>query len=185
MRKLVLVIAVIIVMAAFAGCLGGEAEKKKSNTPVLVPKNAKSPTQSGWIDDDGNEHASAPITVGLNDTNIVHVKFTIRVDDSDPAHSDSDEGSNPDDVTVTISSGNDTEKKGGPTPFSATIEFNAPGGTEAPEYLDQSWTVQIDADLGGGKPMYFFGLIVWIDQGIAYTVDCEYSYMALEETTGI
>jgi hypothetical protein len=185
MRKLVLVIAVVIVMAAFAGCLGGEAEKKKENPPVLVPKNVQSPSQSGWIDNDGNDHASAPITFALNDTNIVNVKFTIKVDDSDQANSETDEGSNPDDVIVSISSGNDTEKKSGPTPLSATIEFTAPGGTEAPEYLDQSWTVQIDAELNGGKPIFLGFVWVYVDQGVAYKVDCEYTYMALEETTGI
>lgn len=183
MRKMVLLIIMIVISAAFAGCLGGEAEEKKAKTPQLVQKHGKNPTLSGWIDHDGNQHASGSIGVNLNDTNIVSVKFTIKVEDSDADHSETDQGSDPDQVTITISSGNTTEKKSGPTPFSTTVDVAAPGGAETPQYLDSGWTVQIDADLGGGKPVYFFGFIVYVDQGVAYTIDAEYSYMAAEETT--
>jgi hypothetical protein len=79
MRKMVLLIIMMVILAAFAGCLGGEAEKKKPKEPTLVQKQATNPPQSGWIDHDGNQHASASIGVNLNDTNIVSVKFTIKV----------------------------------------------------------------------------------------------------------
>jgi hypothetical protein len=179
---MVLLIIMMVILAAFAGCLGGEAEKKKPKEPTLVQKQATNPPQSGWIDHDGNQHASAPLGVNLNDTNIVSVKFTIKVEDSDADHSDTDQGSDPDQVTITVGGGNTTEKKSGSTPFTATISFVAPGGTEAPQYLDSGWTVQIDAELGGGKPVYFFGFIVYVDQGVSYTINAEYSYMMAEET---
>jgi hypothetical protein len=179
---MVLLIIMIVILAAFAGCLGGEAEEKKAKTPTLVQKHAKNPTLSGWIDHDGNQHASGSIGVNLNETNIVQVKFTVKVEDSDADHSETDQGSDPDDVTVTISGGNFSEKKTGITPFSTQLDFGAPGGTETPQYLDSGWTVQIDSNLGGGKPVYFFGFIVYVDQGVAYTIDADYTYMAPEET---
>jgi hypothetical protein len=182
MRKLVLLIAVIIILAAFAGCLGGEAGEKKDKEILLVQKTGKIAPLSGWIDEDGNEHASQSFEVVLNDTNIVTAKFSIKVDDSNPENSETDDGSAPDEITVTVSSGNSSEKKSGPTPYSTMVEFKAPGGTEAPQYLDSRWTVQIEADLGGGKPMFIFGRIVYIDQGVAYTINAEYTYMAAEET---
>lgn len=182
MRKLVLLVVMVVVFAAFAGCLGGEEKEKKEKVVPLVQKTGKIIPLSGWIGTDGNEHAAQSFTITLNDTNIVTVKFSIKVDDSDADHSETDEGSNPDDITITVSSGNSTETKSGPTPYNTQIEFKAPGGTETPEYLDSSWTVDINADLGGGKPRFFFGLIVWIDQGVAYTINADYTYMQPEET---
>jgi hypothetical protein len=182
MRKWVLLIAITITMAAFAGCLGGGSEGPKENPTGLVLKHGTVETMSGWINEDGNEHASQSFPITLNDTNIVSVKFTISVEDSDPEHSETDEGSNSDDITVTITGNNETETKQGPTPLSATIEFKSPQGLETPVYLSSSWNIQIDAELGGGKPMFIFGRIVYIDQGIAYKISGDYSYMAEEIT---
>jgi hypothetical protein len=76
--------------------------------------------------------------------------------------------------------GNETSELTGSTPFRRDFEFKSLAGPDGSEYLGQSWTVNIDATLGGGKPTYFFGFIVYIDQGVSYTIEGEYSYMAPE-----
>lgn len=182
MHKWVLLVTITIIMAAFAGCLGGGSEGPKENPSTLVVKHGTIQPISGWIDTDGNEHASQSFQINLNDTNIVSVTFKVSVEDSDPGHSETDEGSNADDVTVTVTGNNETDSYQQTTPLSASIEFNSPQGRDPPVYLGENWDVQIEADLGGGKPRFVFGFIVWIDQGVAYTISGDYSYMA-EETT--
>ncbi len=182
MRKWALLVVTVLIMGALAGCLSGEAEEKKEKTPELVVKHDTIPQLTGWIDDDGNGNtANGQVSVSLNNTNIISVKFTIKVEDSNTEHSETDQGSDPDDITLTITGGNSTETKEGMTPMNANVEIKTTGGSEAQEYLGQSWTIQIDAELGGEKPAYFFGLLVWDDQGVAYTIDAQYSYLA-EET---
>jgi len=180
MRKWVLLMAVVVSMAALAGCLGGDDEAEGEETPELVQKHGTIMPMSGWIDDDGNEHASASIGINLNNTNIVQVKFSVTIDDSDPEHSETDQGSDPDQVTVVAMGGNETNDISGATPYKRDFEFKAKAGPQGSEYLAQSWTINIDAELGGGKPTYFFGFIVYIDQGVAYTIEGEYTYMAPE-----
>ncbi len=182
MRKWVLLMVTIVIMTAFAGCLGGEAENKGNSQPELVLKQGTIPQQSGWIDTDGNRHAHGEFTINLNDTNIVSVNIKLSVEDSDAAHAETDEGSDPDDVIVTVGQGNNSEEKTGMTPFNQQFDIGAPKTEEKTDYLGESWTIVIDAALGGEKPAYFFGLIVWEDQGVAYTIDGSYSYMASEET---
>lgn len=183
MRKWVLLIATILVMGALAGCLGGEAENKKDKAPELTMKRGTIETQEGWLQA-SDEVVSAAITLNLNDTNIVSVTIKISIEDSNAENAQTDQGSDPDDVTVTISGGNETTEQQGVTPFSFNADFRAAGGDgEDAVYLGQSWNIQVNADCNGGKPVYFFGFIVYLDQGVAYTLEGEYSYMAEEVTT--
>ena len=70
--------------------------------------------------------------------------------------------------------GNETEEPPmALTPANFNIEITAPQG----EYIPSTGTVSIHGDLKGGKPAYVFGLIVYVDQGFAYTVHTEYTYM--------
>lgn len=180
MRKWVLLIAVVVTVAALAGCLGGDDDAEGEETPELVQKHGTITPISGWLDDDGNQHASGSIGVTLNDTNIVKIKFSVVIEDSDAEHSESDQGSDPDELTVVVMGGNETNELKGTTPFRRDFEFKSMASSEESQYLGQSWTVNIDAALGGGKPTYFFGFIVYIDQGVAYTIEGEYTYMAPE-----
>jgi hypothetical protein len=184
MRKWILIIALILIMASLAGCLGGEGDDD-TKPPVLVQKKGTIPQQSGWIENGGNEHAHGEFTININDTNVIHIKITVRVEDSNPENQETDEGSDPDDVTVTINADNTSEEQNGMTPFSREWKFSAPQSMEddeEPVYLSQSVGIVIDAELGGGKPMFLFGFIIYIDQGIQYTIEGEYTYMAVEES---
>jgi hypothetical protein len=181
MRKLVIIIASVVIFAAFAGCLGGGDEEKKEKPTELALKQGTIQEISGWIDDDGNEHASGTFPLPLNDSNIVSIEITVMVEDSNSENAETDQGSDPDSITVTAAGGNNTETMEGITPFSAKFEFTALGGEEPTNFLDGAWSVQIDAALGGGKPRFFFGFIIWIDQGVAYTISGQYTFL-VEET---
>jgi hypothetical protein len=173
----------VVILAAFAGCLGGGDDKKESKPPELTLKQETIQEISGWIEDDGNEHAAQNFPLPLNNSNIVSIEITVMVEDSDGAHAETDQGSDPDQVTVTVAGGNNSEVKDGITPFSAIFEFTAEGGQETTNFLDGAWSVQIDAALGGGKPRFFFGFIIWIDQGVAYTIGGQYTYLVEEIPT--
>jgi hypothetical protein len=181
MRKWVLLIVSILIMGSLAGCLGGGDEEKKDKPPELALKRGTIEPLSGWIQGDGSA-ASQAVPVNLNNTNIVSVAFSVSVEDSNAENAETDQGSDPDEVTITISGGNFTETQNGMTPMALKTDFRAQGGSEEITYLSQSWTVNIEATLQGGKPVYFFGFIVYVDQGVAYTIDGEYTYMVEEQT---
>ncbi len=182
MRKWVIIIVSVVILAAFAGCLGGGDKEKKEKPPELVMKQGTITEMSGWIDDDGNEHAAGNFALPLNNSNIVSIEINVMVEDSNAEHAETDQGSDPDQITVTVSGGNNSQTMDGITPFSVKFEFTAEGTQDIINYLDGSWNVQIDAALGGGKPRFIFGFIVWIDQGIAYTINGQYTYLVEEVT---
>jgi hypothetical protein len=180
MRKLVIIIASVLILAAFAGCLGEGDKEKKQKPPEMTLKQGTIQEMSGWIQEDGNEHAAQDFPLSLNNSNIVSIEITVMVEDSDGEHAETDQGSDPDSISVTVAGGNNTETKDGITPFSAIFEFTVQGGQEATDFLDGAWSVHIDAALGGGKPRFFFGFIIWIDQGVAYTISGQYTYLVEE-----
>jgi hypothetical protein len=186
-RKRVILIAILLVAVAFAGCLGSGEDDKKESAPELVAKHGTIQRMSGWAEsnwaDSSNEPFIVDVDIGLtlNHSNVVQVQFTLKVEDSDPAHSESDQGSDPDDVTVTASGGNTTtDEKKGTTPATINIEVKTVATANEAVYLSQNWVVHLHADCYGGKPMYFFGFIVYKDQGVAWTLEGEYTYMAEE-----
>jgi hypothetical protein len=168
-------------MGSLAGCLGGGDEEKKDKPPELVLKSGTLEQLSGWIQGDGSG-ASQAIPINLNNTNIVSVILKVNVEDSNSENAETDQGSDPDEVSITVSGDNFTETQDGTTPMSLNTDFRAQSGSEEITYLSQAWTVNIDATLHGGKPVYFFGFIVYVDQGVAYTIDGEYTYMVEEPT---
>lgn len=185
MHKRVIIITILIVAVAFSGCLGGGEDDDGGSTPELVQKHGTVQrmtgwAESGWANDDSEPYElDQDIGVVLNHTNIVQVKFVLKVEDSDSAHSESDEGSDPDEVTVTISGGNvTTDEKRGVTPATLTIEVKAMTQGAEGGYLGQNWVIHLHADCYGGKPRYFLGFIVWKDQGVYWTLEGEYTYMA-------
>ncbi len=181
MQKWVLLIVTILIMGSLAGCLGGGDEEKKDKPPELILKSGTMEQLSGWIQGDGST-ATQAVPINLNNTNIVSVAFKVSVEDSNAENAETDQGSDPDDVSITISGGNFTETQDGKTPLALNTDFRAQGGSEEITYLSQAWTINIEATLNGGKPAYFFGFLVYNDQGIAYTIDGEYTYMVEEPT---
>ena len=168
---------VLMLTLAAAGCLGGEEDATGSDAtrePKLEMGRGTVPQESGWAERQSGDVAHVSIPYNFPHSMVTKVSFRIMVEDSDPEHSETDEGSDPDDITVAVKWGNITDKKGPmPTPASFNFEIVAPPG----EYLPSSGSVDIDGKLNGGKPAIVFGLIVYVDQGFAYKVDAEYTYM--------
>ncbi len=180
-------------MTAFAGCLGGEAEEKKDESPQLVQQQSTILQIKGWAESNWEDQGSGPwivdlpIPVNVNDSNIIQITFTIKVEDSDADHAESDQGSDPDSVTVSASGGANvtTDESKGMTPTTLTLEAKAQMIDEQWNYLPQSWTIQLSAECNGGK-MFKIGPIpiptrTYKDQGVAYTIDGQYTYMAETE----
>ncbi|MDG6221005.1 MAG: hypothetical protein QCI38_06105, partial [Candidatus Thermoplasmatota archaeon] len=174
-----LLIVAMLLTVFSAGCLGGGEEETKDGPkePNLVAVQGSIPEVAGWAQVEGESKASVAIPISITGDKVTRVVFTINAQDSDAANSETDEGSEPDKITVTIMWGNVSEKHGPMnTPASFNIELKAPAG----EYLPNSGTVTIDGVLGSGKPVYFFGRIVYVDQGFAYQLNTEYTVMQEE-----
>ena len=185
MRKRVILITILLVAVAFAGCLGSGEEKKES--PELIQKHGTIQQMSGWAESNwasnDNQPFIADIDIGvmLNHTNIIQVKFTMRVEDSDPQHAETDEGSDPDEITITVTGNNVTsDEKKGITPATIAIEIKATAQGGEMSYLGQSWNIHLHAECYGGKPRFVLGFIIYKDQGVAWSLEGEYKYMAEE-----
>jgi hypothetical protein len=137
-------------------------------------------TISGWLSSGG----SAKHTEKFNlEEYIFEIKFTIRVEDSDEEHAETDEGSDPDEVRVTV------EEYGGTlnssqdlvTPDTMIAKFEAASLTSE-GLLSGNWNVTFKGlEFGGGKTVYGpGGMIVYVDQGVAWTIDVYYTYCVLE-----
>ena len=129
---------------------------------------------SGWADRQEGGVANVSVPVNITEELLTKITFNILVEDSDEAHSETDEGSDPDEISVSITWGSMT-RDAGPllTPAKFTIEFTAPAG----DFLASSGTVYIDGILNGGKPYGPAGFVVYVDQGFAYTINADYTYI--------
>jgi hypothetical protein len=187
MRRLVLLVATVSILATFSGCLAGDDGGKKEKPPEMVLKQGNIQQISAWAESNWADSSNEPfivdidIPITLNHSNFVSVEFTILVEDSDSQHAESDQGSDPDEVVVTASGGNiTTEEQRGTTPASIKIEARAQKTGDEMSYLSGNWNIHLHADCYGGKPMYLFGLIVYKDQGLVYTIAGQFSYMVEE-----
>jgi len=187
----VMVVAIVMIVAAFAGC----SEEKKSSGPPKgdIVSGATDPV-SGWVQQEGGgtpSAASATLFVDINATNLKSIEFVIRIEDSNPENAETDEGSEPDDITVYVTSqGVETAPVTGSTPFNKNIKPSLPNATEggdAPEYFSNEWEIHISAVCNGGKnptgpggilPIPF---LVYIDQGVAYTYETKFTYEEFPE----
>ena len=185
-RAVVALIALVMVTAVFAGCMGGESKGGggEQKTEGKVMKGSLE-TTTGWIDSSGegiDRPAKGSISVSIPDQNIIRIKFTVSFSDSDAEHNDDDE--TPDDVTASAEGDNaSTEPQSGKTP--TTFTFEVPGGNitlQEGEYLGQNWEINVDAMCHGTKTRDWI-VIYWYqpDEGIAYTLDVEYDYVTFEE----
>jgi hypothetical protein len=175
-----------MIVAAFAGC---SEEKSPSSEPKGDVVSGAIEPQSGWIQQSGGGNpssASATLPVSINATNLKTIEFVIRIEDSNPENSETDEGSDPDDIEVYVTSmGVETAPVTGTTPFNTNIKPTLPNATEgddSSEYFSSEWEIHISADCNGGKnPTGPGGIVpipflVYIDQGIAYTFEAKFTY---------
>jgi hypothetical protein len=179
MRKLVLVIAVIIVMAAFAGCLGGDADKKKSNEPELMEASGTTGSEGSveTLAQASPETASETVEIIIPDGNVTSVAISIKV-------SDDDDGTNPDQVSGTVEGsggvGNyNATLPNGPTPYTATVNFKA--GEE--QSLPNNWIISLSVECHASQDNWP-GPIMWVgtaDNGFSYNVTFTYKYLKAAE----
>jgi hypothetical protein len=132
MQKLVLLTVTIIVFAAFAGCLGGEA-KKKTNTPELVKATGTTGTEGSveTLAQAFPEQTSETVEIIIPDSNITSVTIAVKI-------SDDDEGTKQDQVSGGVEGtggqGDYNESlPNGPTPYTGTVNFNAGEGQSLPK----------------------------------------------------
>lgn len=187
MRRWVLLVVTVSILATFSGCLAGDDGGKKEKPPEMVLKQGTIQQITGWAESNWADSSNEPfiadidIPIVLNHSNFIKVEFTINVEDSDTQHAESDQGSDPDEVVITASGGNiTTEEKRGTTPASIKIEASAQKMGDDMSFLSGTWNIHLHADCYGGKPMFLFGFIVYKDQGVAYTIDGQFSYMVEE-----
>ncbi|GEM_PF-3271811 len=182
MKKMVAVAMVFVLVATVwaAGC--AQKNTGTSSKPKLEPVTEQIPPKSGWI---SSPDAAEPTefehteTIQIPSPYVTAFTVTVSIQDSDEEHSETDEGSDPDIVTVTVSDGaNITEKKDVTSGTSYTFSFSASG--EDGDFLGQTWTINFKGkEFGGGKPAYFFGFIVYIDQGAEWSIDSgSYTYLS-------
>jgi hypothetical protein len=186
-KMIVLVVAIIMIVAAFAGC---SEEKSRASTPKGDVVSGTMEPESGWVASSGDSEpwvASAMIPISINSTNVLSIEVSINIEDSDSAHSETDEGGDPDEIEVYLTSqGIETEPVTGTTPFSTkitpTLPTNASEGDEASKYFSNEWEINIRALCYSGKNPTGPGGIVpiiflqYIDQGVAYTYDVKFTY---------
>lgn len=181
MRKLVLVIAVIIVMAAFAGCLGGDEGKKKSNEPEMVEASGTTGTEGSveTLAQGPPETVVETVEIIIPDGNVTSVAISIKV-------SDDDDGTNPDQVSGTVEgSGGVGEYNAtlpsGPTPYVATVNFKAQEDLSLPN----NWIISLSVDCYSSDSQTLGILPIWVgtaDNGFSYNVTFTYKYLkAIEE----
>jgi hypothetical protein len=177
----------VSILATFSGCLGGSSEVEKEKPPEMALKQGNIQQISGWAESNWADSSNEPfiadidVLITLNHSNFVSVEFTIMVEDSDSQHAETDQGSDPDEVVVTASGGNiTTEEQRGQTPTTIKIEASAQKMGDELSYLSGNWNIHLHGDCYGGKPMFLFGFIVYKDQGFAYTIDGQFTYMAEE-----
>ena len=156
------------------------------------------PPESGWLDSpEAVEPVNTQVTGTINETNLVHIHFKITFQDSDAEHAETDDGSEPDELELSIIGKFETgaqikEKASGKSDTSGNGVFEL---TVPSENITQPGQSQLITSLeytlkgksfGGGKnPTGPGGIIpipflVYIDQGAAYTIEITYKYLMPE-----
>ena len=144
----------------------------------LVPVELES--TDGWITNpDASDQGETSHTESyvIDNANIVKMLFRVSIMDSDDAHEETDEGSDPDVAEVSaFSDGTSyTETRLITSETSYSFLFEASNYSYP---LPTVWKVEIvGEEFGGGKPAYVFGRIVWQDQGLAWSIEAKYWYV--------
>jgi hypothetical protein len=189
-KMFVLLVAIVMIVAAFAGC---SEESSSPSPPVGKTVTGAIDPESGWIQQDGGgtpSAAAATFSISINATNLKTIEFKVRIEDSDSDNSETDEGSEPDDIEVYVTSqGVETAPMTGSTPFTASISPPEPNATEeeGSGYFGSEWEIHISAVCNAGKnptgPGGIFPIpfVQYVDQGVAYTYEVKFTYEEFPE----
>ena len=184
-KKLLLPLtAVVLSVIMLAGCLGGSEStpetKYKQETGQVDPQAAWA--ESNWADSD-TPTVDTSLRLGINSSEkVTEISVTISFEDSDASHSETDDGSDADDIVLVLTNGDNTSQPAvGQTPCTLTVKMNS---TEDGGYMGGEWEVQIQATCNGGKPATLVprpgiipGPFVYKDQGVAYSLSGEYGFL--------
>jgi hypothetical protein len=194
-KFLAIILILTVVVVAFAGC---EEEKSGSKEPEMTVKEKSLPPQSGWLDSpESVEAATTQVQGTINETNLVFVQIKVTFQDSDAEHAETDDGSEPDELELSVTGKFETgaqikEKASGKSDTSGNGYFEL---TVPSENVTQAGQSQLITSLeytlkgksfGGGKnPTGPGGIIpipflIYIDQGAAYTMEISYKYLTPE-----
>jgi hypothetical protein len=129
--------------------------------------------RSGWID--AEEETPHTEDIHLDVSNIYKITFHVYINDSNEEHAETDEGSNPDWVATAVEGGKYKKEKEGQTPFLLDI------GWKSDAFLPNDWIVSMEAiECNGGKAYGPTGRIEYVDQGVAWTICVDYTYITYE-----
>jgi hypothetical protein len=184
-KKVLLIVGIATILVfTLAGCFGGPPPKPEIKyeavNDTIDPDSAWA--ESNWPDSN-NPTVDTTIPLSVNSTQMVsEITVTITVEDSDAAHQESDDGSDPDDVTITLTNGdNSSQAASGSTPCTLTVKMNATGDDEN-AYMDGNWEVNLRATCNGGKPYTIIprpgpSPLQYKDQGVQYSLTGEFTYL--------
>lgn len=192
-KLLVIIGVILLILAAYAGCVGSGASSKKK-LMHYSEVSATIPGVTGWLESDWQTDNQDPYIVGdyinlnINTTDkLTYIKLTIAFEDTDVAHADTDDGSDPDDIIhAEILVGPDSnclvsDPGSGTTDCVITLELNATwNGTGDDKYFSGQWRINVEATCHGGKDRFPHpgpNMIVYVDEGLAYSVMGEYKYL--------
>ena len=183
-KKILVTLAIILILtAAFAGCFG-EEKVTKPQGPTYEDVIGDYPRESGWLDSDMGDNtqlvdSTLPLDINFS-ARITIISIGMRFEDSDSAHQESDEGSDPDEISISLTNGdNTTEVVTGMTPCNLQVQMNSTKGS----HLTGDWQINVHATCGAGKPFTFIprpGNIAFLqykDQGIYYDLEVSYTYL--------
>ena len=189
------VLVVLIAVLVTTGCFGDDEKPKPK---VTYEELSGDRNMEAWADfdsqgDGGDTTVEETITMNLNSSLLNYVKVTITFQDSDEAHADSDEDSDPDMFRVKINStGYESNIASGQTPGTATLEIPPKNATmsatgeEEQIQFGPELSIFIEADCQGGKPYKPFlpnrpggSPLVYVDQGIYFSITVEYTYLEM------
>ncbi|MCK4718908.1 MAG: hypothetical protein KAT70_09585 [Thermoplasmata archaeon] len=181
-----MIVAMLFIAVASAGCLGGDKDDKGPTGSTTTTETSAGiiPPKSGWI--------SSPDAVDVVETEhrenfttpgpVISMTVTVRIEDSDAAHAETDDPSDPDTAKVTVSDGanGSMSQTISTTTGTYTFELGVNGSEEAA--FGTNWVIEIKGmEFGGGKetspgPFGVAMVLVFIDQGLAWSIEGKYTY---------
>jgi len=183
-RKKVVALVIVIILVAVTVTGSVFLKDRPPRPDISYEHEVTVPPASGWISSpDASEpgNATAQVSIDVNGTSPCSVIIDITIMDDDGNHTDTDGGSDPDTVQVTIGEENvtgATEKVSGE--YHLHKEYKK--GSEM-DMFNETITVTITGqEFGGGNHPYGPGgriqipWIEYIDQGCEYKVEIEYTY---------
>jgi hypothetical protein len=138
---------------------------------------------SGWLDSGEDPEYSVHVEdIYLPGSDIYSITFEVHVEDSDEEHAETDEGSDPDNVRITVEEGDGVHSDWGEfwTDGYLTYTFVADSLQDI-DLLSDYWVVTIEGLEYGDKSVFGpFGLITYLDEGVAWTISVDFVYLIFE-----